>query len=225
MRNILQPLFNVQTLLFLALILALAGSLKHLASVFASVDSNTAMGWVQAIAIDAGLFALAYSIRQRKAARRSTRILWLGVTMFSAISIYGNLAYGLTATGNLPGWIETVKPYILAGSLPVLVLFLSELLSDDRQHAGQIAAKEAKRQAANESGNTGATPEKAGSLASINAAKAATKAEKLEQLSFILAEQPQATNTELAARLEVSRGTIRNYRQELATNGNERGQQ
>lgn len=223
MRNALQPLLTVQTLLWLALLLALAGSLKHLAAIFASVDGNTPMGWVQAVAIDAGLFALAYSIRQRKAAKRSPRPLWFGVILFTTISIYGNLAYGLTATGSLPGWIVLIKPYILAGSLPILVLFLSELLSDDRQHAEREAAKEAAkaaRQTAKESGNTNELPPNAATLATVNAEKQAAKEAKKEQLAALLAADPTATNTELATRLDVSRGTIRNYRQELAANGN-----
>jgi hypothetical protein len=57
---------RVEYLLWLSLVLALAGSLKHLAGIFASIDGNTVMGWLQAIAIDAGLFALAYSIRSVK---------------------------------------------------------------------------------------------------------------------------------------------------------------
>lgn len=139
-------LFDVQNLLWLALALALAGSLKHLAAIFASIDGNLILGYGQAIAIDAGLFALAYSIKGRKVAKRSIKPLWGGVAMFTVISIYGNLAYGLFATsGNLPGWIVATKPYILAASLPVLVLFLSELLSDDRQHAAKVAEAEAKK--------------------------------------------------------------------------------
>jgi len=139
--------FNVQSLLWLALVLALAGSLKHLAAVFASVDGGVSMGWLQAIAIDAGLFALSYSIRQRKTDKRTTKPIWTGVLLFSAISIYGNLAYGILSTsGNLPLWIVTIKPYILAGSLPILVLFLAELLSDDRQFSQAEADKEAKKQ-------------------------------------------------------------------------------
>ena len=133
---------NVQSLLWLALVLALLGSLKHLAAVFASVDGDYLMGFLQAIAIDAGLFALAYSIKLRKVAKRSTKPLWLGVAMFTTISIYGNLTYGLFATnGNLPNWIAATKPFILAGSLPILVLFLSELLSDDRQYQVKESAK------------------------------------------------------------------------------------
>ena len=212
----MNKIFNVQSLLWLALALALAGSLKHLAAIFASVDGNIFMGWLQAIAIDAGLFALAYSLRQRKAAKRSVKPLWFGVCLFSAISIYGNLAYGLLATdGNLPLWIAASRPYILAGSLPVLVLFLSELLSDDRQHANEVAAKEA-RQAAKKGGNTAYLPL---NLASVNAEKMAEKEVKKAQLAGILATNPDVTNTELATLLDVSRATIRNYKSELAANG------
>jgi len=135
-----------QLLLWLALVLALAGSLKHLAHIFASVDGDALMGWLQAVAIDAGLFALAYSIRIRKASRRSIKPLWFGVVLFSGISIYGNLAYGLVSlNGALPQWIVSSRPYVLAGSLPILVLFLAELLSDDRQHEQKEAAKIAKK--------------------------------------------------------------------------------
>jgi hypothetical protein len=210
--------FTVQTLLWLALVLALAGSLKHLAAIFASVDGNTAMGWVQAVAIDAGLFALAYSLKVRKAAKRSARPLWFGVTLFSAISIYGNLTYGLMHSGELPGWIVTIKPYILAGSLPVLVLFLSELLSDDRQHA--MAATERKTEPVEinpqfTNGKTIEAPKKADSLGATNAERQAAKAGKLQQMAGILADNPEVTVTELADRLQVSRGTVRNYRREL----------
>lgn len=235
-------LFTPQTLLWLALVLALAGSLKHLAAIFASVDGNTLMGWVQAVAIDAGLFALAYSIKVRKAAKRSTRPLWFGVVLFSAISIYGNLAYGLLATGVLPAWIVAIKPYILAGSLPILVLFLSELLSDDRQHAEAEAAKEAAkvaRQAAKvdppAATVTTELPPVAAQLPAVagnggNPAAelppVATKAANIERLADLLANNPAATNTELAALLDVSRSTVRNYRQELATHSsNGRNQQ
>ena len=222
----MKTLLSVQSLLWLALVLALAGSLKHLAAIFASIDGNIFMGWLQAVAIDAGLFALAYSIRQRKAAKRTTKPLWFGVSLFSGISIYGNLAYGLLATGgNLPQWIAASRPYVLAGSLPVLVLFLSELLSDDRQHAEQEAAKLA-RQQAKQTGNTVSlptiTPNGHYPLASVNADKAATKTQKLNQLAAILATNPNATNSELATMLGVSRGTIRNYKAELAAGGNGR---
>jgi len=209
--------FNVQWLLWLALSLAMAGSLKHLAAVFASIDGNNFMGWLQAVAIDAGLFALAYSIRQRKTAKRSVKPLWFGVTLFTAISIYGNLSYGLLATtGRLPGWIAAIKPYILAGSLPILVLFLSELLSDDRHHAQAQATAPNPAQVI-----TGKTeivsPDD--TLADINRQRQTTKQNRLAELAALLHTAPDKTNTELADLLGVSRGTIRNYRAELNGNG------
>lgn len=217
--NRITALFTVQSLLWLALLLALAGSLKHLAAIFASVDGNIFMGWLQAVAIDAGLFALAYSIRQRKTAERSTLPLWFGVVLFSGISIYGNLAYGLLATsGTLPAWILTSRPYILAASLPVLVIFLSELLADDRQFLAAQAAKAAKKLAKQAPLATGNTPYLApanATLASINEQKAITKQARLTQLAALLQDTPQAGNSQLATMLEVSRATIRNYRKEL----------
>lgn len=208
---------KVEYLLWLSLILALAGSLKHLAGIFASIDGNTVMGWLQAIAIDAGLFALAYSMRVRRVAKRSVKPLWAGVALFSGISIYGNLAYGLLATsGNLPGWIVVSKPYVLAASLPVLVLFLSELLSDDRQHANELAEREA-RKVTKQTGNTASLPSP---LDNVNAEKVAEKEAKKLQLAGILATEPEKSNSELATLLGVSRGTVRNYKTELATNGN-----
>jgi hypothetical protein len=212
-------IFNVNSLLWLALALALSGSLKHLAAIFASIDNNDFMGWLQAVAIDAGLFALAYSIRQRKVAKRSVKPLWFGVGLFSAISTYGNLAYGLLAVdGNLPGWIAASRPYILAGSLPILVLFLSELLSDDRQFANEVAEREARKVARN-SGNTAYLPESTGNFAITNAEKVAEKEVKKAQLAGILATHPDATVTELASLLAVSRATVRNYKNELQLNG------
>jgi hypothetical protein len=222
----MRKLLDVQYLLWLALILALAGSLKHLAAIFASIDGNIAFGWLQAVAIDAGLFALAYSIKVRKVAKRTVKPLWFGVILFSGISIYGNLAYGLLATdGNLPAWIVTTQPYILAASLPVLVLFLAELISDDRQHMARVAVLAAKREEREAAKRRDAVelPAANGNLATVNNDRFAAKVAKQQELVAIYRQQPGATITELAGKLNVSRGTIRNYGKELgiefATNG------
>lgn len=220
---------KIEHLLWLSLALALAGSLKHLASIFASVDGNTLLGWLQAVAIDAGLFALAYSIRVRKVAKRSVKPLWFGVTLFTGISVYGNLAYGLLATdGSLPAWIVASKPYVLAASLPILVLFLSELLSDDRQFASEIAEREARKvvKVAGKTEIAEVLPTDSGMLDKVNADRKAAKFEKLQEFASIYQEKPHITVTEFASLLNVSRGTVRNYASELgfelATNGNGR---
>lgn len=198
---------QVNSLLWLALVLALAGSLKHLAAIFASVDGNYFMGWVQAIAIDVGLFALAYSIRVRKAANRSTRPLWGGVVLFSCISVYGNLAYGiLSTTGQLPAWIELTKPFILAASLPVLVLFLSELLSEDRQHTIQSEQRRPTVQS-----------EQIKIEQPVQSSK--SKQARVEQLTEHLADNPECSISAAARVIGVSRGTVTTYVKQLKAEG------
>jgi len=212
-------LFDVQNLLWLALVLALVGSLKHLAAIFATVDGNTVMGWVQAVAIDAGLFALAYSIRVRKTARRSIKQLWFGVGLFSLISIYGNYAYGLLSTaGQLPGWIVTSKPVILAASLPILVLFLSELLSDDRQHAQAEAEKEAKKLERAERREHG----EGFSLDVLNLANQARERNREQAIDALLAflkENPNATQAQAGRVIGRAKATVGNYVNELQQSG------
>jgi hypothetical protein len=198
-----QKIFSVQSLLWLSLMLALAGSLRHLAAMFGSIDQNNFYGYLSAIAVDAGLFSLSYSIRQRKAQNRKITILWIGIILFSAISIYGNLAYGILATNQtLPPWMNTSRPYILAASLPVLVLYLAELVSDNH-HQKPIEKP--------------ATPHP---LYVINQKRRKQKNTKLGQLAAAIIANPDANNTQLAQSLNISRGTVRNYKAEITTNGN-----
>ncbi|GAB4446296.1 MAG: hypothetical protein Kow0031_28930 [Anaerolineae bacterium] len=216
MRNTLRPLFSVQTLLWLALLLALAGSLRHLAAMFASIDGNWLYGYLSAIAVDAGLFALSYSVRQRKAQGRNRAVLWLGIVLFTTISIYGNYTYGLLATGSqLTPWLDTIRPIILAASLPVLVLYLAELVSDNAHFTPAPTPDTALPDEANTPLNlpkfTSATP----LLASANSAKQEAKEQRLDTLLAYLADNPQATLTAAATEIGVSRQTVRTYVDEL----------
>lgn len=210
--------FSVEWLLWLALILALGGSLKHLASVFASVDGNAPLGWVQAVAIDAGVFALAYQIRIRRKERHSTKRLWLGVFAFTGISVYGNLAYGLQALNNsLPDWISATKPVVLAATLPLLVLFLAELLGDDREHAKELARPAQQKPVA-------ATATKPLTQPAKNAKKTTGKnADKKTQAAKLIESQPGISGAELARQLKISDSYGRLLKNELApqeeTNG------
>ena len=139
---------------------------------------------------------------------------------------YGNLAYGLLATdGILPGWIANSRPYILAGSLPILVLFLSELLSDDRQHATAQAAKEAKRAAkqatfsANDTIPDTFIPGDPGALNKANDTRQAKIEARRSQVLTMLGEGH--TQAQIAESLGVSLETIK--RDTKALNGQFKG--
>lgn len=133
-------IINIQSALYLALILALAGSLNHMAHTFASVDGNTFMGWVQALAVDIGLLSIAYGINKRKVQKRSTKILWLGVLLFITVSAYGNFDYAIIQSSN----ISIFKAIILSAVLPVMVLYLADVLSDNNQYEEKESDKKDK---------------------------------------------------------------------------------
>jgi hypothetical protein len=120
----------VQLFLWIALVLALLGSLRHVAHTFASIDGDWGWGLMQAVAVDVGLLALALAIMQRRRSALSAGGVIAGVVVFTVISVYANLAYGLTFKNNgvAPQWIEDAKPWILAATLPVLVLYLAEIV-------------------------------------------------------------------------------------------------
>lgn len=128
----MKKLFRAQNLLWLALALALTGSLTHVAWGFATLEQgNLVLGYIQAIAVDVGLFAIAVGIQQNRAQGRPTGALWGGVFFFSAISTYANLLHGLAFASPLvlPGWewLVALRPFLLSAVLPILVVYLAEV--------------------------------------------------------------------------------------------------
>lgn len=233
-------LFTIQTLLYLALVLALLSSLRHVAFAFSTVNGgNWPESYLSAVAIDIGLLALAAGINRRKAQHRNTRILWAGVALFSSISVYANWLSGAIHVSQLSASITglsailfSLRPILLSSVLPVLVIYLSEIATDNAEFSqaqeDRLAKRLAKRQFASEIANPGvevtseiANPESQNDdLDVINSQRLASKQEKMTQLANLLANLPDATNGQLANQLGVSEATIRNYKTQLATNGN-----
>lgn len=148
----LRKIFSIQSLLWLALLLALVGSLRHVAWGFSTLESGDLVaGYVQAVAVDVGLFALAVGINQRKRQRRGTLLLWLGVLMFAALSTYANLLHGLVFKADIGlsewPWLDIARPFALSGVLPLLVVYLSEIVGADVSYAIGQAERAAKKRA------------------------------------------------------------------------------
>lgn len=146
----LRKIFGIQSLLWLALLLALVGSLRHVAWGFSTLEGGDMVaGYVQAVAVDVGLFALAVGINRRKRQRRGTVMLWVGVLMFAALSTYANLLHGLVFKSDIGllewGWLDIARPFALSGVLPLLVVYLSEIVGADVGYAVEQAEKAAKK--------------------------------------------------------------------------------
>jgi len=195
----------VQWLLWTALLLALLGSLRHVAHTFTTIDGARGWGWLQAVAVDAGLFALALGITQRRRLKRSTRWLWVGVVLFSGISIYANLAYGLTFTlDDLPSWVVKSKPYILAATLPILVLYLAEVVGSDVSYYVKEVQKDQKKKAKVDTQASGIEHARAVRTEQVDD----ERVQRQRQIVDILAEHPKTGPTALAEQVGASRTTI-----------------
>jgi predicted transcriptional regulator len=227
----IQKLFTVQALLWLALVLALVGSLRHVAWGFSTLEQgDLTAGYIQAIAVDIGLFALAIGIQQhRKQGRRSIG-LWAGVVLFSGVSTYANLLHGLVYAAPIAlqgwDWLIFARPFVLSAVLPILVVYLSEIAASDVNYAAQVAERERKateRKLTREvSITTGidASPEQAEYARTVKAEQdTANKNERLKTIVDTLRVKPDTGATQLAEQLNVSRTTVYNYLDELVDNG------
>ncbi len=147
--------FNLTNLLYLTLILALMSSLRHVAYSFATTNGgNYWEAYCSAIAIDLGLLAMAASINHRKKSNRKSYMLWGGVGLFSAVSTFANWTAGkvhvetLTVnTSDFGQWLIDNRPLFLSGILPMLVIYLTEVLSDSYQANAVAEQAKAKREA------------------------------------------------------------------------------
>lgn len=250
-KQMIGRMWSAQTLLWLALVLALVGSLRHVAWGFSTLEQGDLLaGYIQAIAVDLGLFALALGIQNRKRHTRSTRWLWAGVLLFSAVSTYANLLHGLYFQTDLGlqswHWLVSIRPVILSGVLPLLVVYLSEVAGDDVNHLARLAEREARKEARQAQTLPEPTGMAAGQVApntcpgdqlrvqstsvvdddalalarTVKAEQdAQAKAERVGKLLALCASTPDIGVTELAAQLGVSRTAVYGYVKELTESG------
>jgi hypothetical protein len=150
-KRLKSKLFTIQNLLWLALVLALVGSLRHVAWGFSTLEQGDwAAGYVQAIAVDLGLLAIAIGIQRARAQGRRgvTRWLWVGAGLFAAISVYANLLHGLAFEsairlqrdwGQFGVVMIALRPFLLSGVLPLMVIYLSEIVAANYNYQQESA--------------------------------------------------------------------------------------
>ena len=229
----LRKVLSVQTLLWLALLLALVGSLRHVAWGFSTLErGDLTAGYVQAVAVDVGLFALAVGIQHRRRQKRGTGVLWMGVILFAGLSTYANLLHGIvfrseidltTWTNNLEivSWLDFMRPVLMSGVLPLLVVYLSEIAGADVSHALDEAEKE-KKQRERERQKSAQMEPLARFPAPIEHANEQRRLGKEQAIGVMLAfygENPDATQEEAGRACGRSRSWVSNRLPELEEAG------
>lgn len=168
----------------MALLFAMAASINHLAWTFGTVErpGQEWLGWIPAIAVDAGLAAMAYSIQQRRRTKRPVAVLWSGVAGFALISALANFYHALAVEGiEIPaGMLAFAKPIILSATLPAMYIFLGEIISADDATAAERAAKAAER----ESRKAELEAAREAERASLEAKQASLEAAQAEEKQF-----------------------------------------
>jgi DNA-binding CsgD family transcriptional regulator len=219
---------TLNSLLYISLILALVASLSHVAFAFSTVNNGDMLsGYISAVAVDLGMLALAGGINRRKSQKVSTKSLWAGVIVFSLISTYANWLSGISHVVSIESyqenWLVSLRPIILSAVLPLLVIYLSEVVSGDYQRHQIEAHKEAQkvsRQAhksvsfgPNDTGN-GAADDTMGRANDTRQAQKATRQER-----FVRLYQAGKSQNEIADELNVSLTTVKRDARELKDAG------
>jgi hypothetical protein len=179
----------INGVLWLAFILAMLSSVNHIAWTFGTVEQpgRDWLGWIPAIAVDAGLAALAYTIQQRRKVKRPVAILWAGVAIFALISALANLYHALAVeSGGITslaaiGAIDVLliaKAAFLSATLPALVVYLSEIVSSDDAAVAKISEQSAERERI-KAEREQARAEKLAAVELIKAETAAAEAKRL----------------------------------------------
>ena len=127
-------------LLWAALLATLAGTLYNTTWAFSTVNAgNMTFGFVQAVAADLGLVALAATLAERRA--RSERVTWLWVAVggFVAVSTYASYLHSYAQATPLDAPLSALRPALLGAFLPLMLFALVEVVS----HARRASAREA----------------------------------------------------------------------------------
>ena len=122
----------VQVVVWLALVLTLAGSIRNVAWAFDSVagGASGAWAWVQAAGVDLGLLAMALGMQLRRKNDRPVAWLRIGAVAFSVVSAGANAMHGYAhqvAALGVPAWMLAARPWSLGAILPALAFVLIEV--------------------------------------------------------------------------------------------------
>lgn len=220
-------------LLVVVTLFVLAGSVHHVAYTFSTLEGgNLFWGYVQALGIDLGILGLAYGIQLRKRQARSTLPLWSVLILVTFISAYANYLYGimhqqpLQTASAFDQMVVFLRPFLLSVTLPIIMFALIEIIGEDRNYALKIQSQPESVVPTPEPTTetmVPTEPEPVFAVARVaernNGSNGSHKEATMEQLLWLLYENPALSRSKLAERLGCSRQTLYNYLQELESRG------
>lgn len=233
MRDQLKDMPLSTALLVVVTLFVLAGSVHHVAYTFSTLEGgNLLWGYVQALGIDLGILGLAYGIQLRKRQGRPTMPLWGVLILVTFISAYANYLYGimhqqpLETASAFDQMVVFLRPFLLSVTLPIIMFALIEIIGEDRNYALKMQSQSEPAQPSVASAVEAPAPS-APAPESVYAVVAPMERNgnghpreaTMEQLLWLLYEQPALPRTKLAEKLGCSRQTLYNYLQELEARG------
>ncbi len=130
-------------LLWAALLATLAGTLYNTTWAFSTVNAgNMTFGFVQAVAADLGLVALAATLAERRARTERVTWLWVAVGGFVAVSTYASYLHSYAQATPLDAPLSALRPALLGAFLPLMLFALVEVVSHARRMSAHAAPTE-----------------------------------------------------------------------------------
>lgn len=215
----------------LSLTCLLGSGLDNVAHAFAEVKmgSSPLVHWGGAVAVELGVVALGLTIAVRAQSGRRPLILYGGVLLFVAASIFANYDASLesltsqqmrwSVVSQLDPW-TLAKALLLGGAIPLMVLLVIEALRElaldfaaNRRPVLEVAEQRTVMQVALDGGRwSGALPSPVGDgQLDLDDGERGTP----ERMRELTATEPAISAVELADRLKVARATVYRWRDEL----------
>lgn len=222
----------------LSLLALLTYTLVHTGGLLARYVHPPFVGYIAAFGIEAAVVSLSLRIGELRRSRQSTLFFLFVMVSVVVVSAVANIAEGFMAvqgeqlTSQSVRQLDAIQAFIglaATGLISLIVLALAEILGTDVETAVKQAERERKRQpihlktAVQPDAADHADADTAVSIERARAAKAekdaVSKAEALDALLHIVAENPDATFSHIGQRIDRSKSTVANYVRELEENG------
>ena len=213
----------IRLMLWLLMLLMLLASMRHVAWLFATIEGmNRASGWLGAVGFDFGIFLLTLIAHKHREGTAQRHFIRAGIYVNAVLSAIANVMYGVEHQVELVrvgGWMWQLIPYVFALALPIMVVFLAEVLARGEEAEAKAYERE-QRKVARESGQAGT--EGGTALVRLDTESGmvlAPPAADAEQLIMEQMAQGVTTHRQICSNTGLGRGTVRQAIAQLVAQG------